>query len=493
MAEGSQRGVGERGSLPLALIVVILVAGLMVVLVARTIATQNQVRFDQGFHGALPVADAGIDHGKFLLNNDAELLCEDDNTSYSATDFPTNCSAVIEGEIDGKPYTFTLTRQGEARWEIDSLGQDPATERERRVVATLRAEPVIDVAFFSDLGFTVVGGNMADSYNSESGDWCTGRGYMATNGVATFEGQAQPEDHCHEPVNQRTIDRLFLYNIDPEDGEGLPPSEGTTSETYPAGDRCNPINHANCRAHSETGHDGREWLEPLMFDEPLNIEGLEDESFLEDAIASEVCDGASAYRTSQGRDGDDTLDEGVLRPADNGIEHDIIFPHGYEGDFHCFETLRFDAHTAIDVEEDGPPVIIVVQKEVIIDGGGSNPQAPGGAKHVGCDESPDGFCVRGAVDGDGNVVPTNASSPDSTRLWIFTLGDITVGNHAHFAGVLWGPKSNCGGGSQADIYGSLICRNAGNLGGWRFHFDDELGGITSGSFAVAEWTEETRD
>ena len=480
-----KRDGGQRGSLPLALLVVIIVAGLMVVLVARTIATQSQVRFDQGFHGALPVADSGVDLAKFMLNNDAELEpddeCADASEPLPASEFPVGCAtAEADHEIAGKPYTYTLSRTGSERWTVESIGIDPDSGEQRRIVAVFEQSPLIDLALFADVFLNLGGGNQADSYNSDhpsvddgwSTDpesWCTRLGFVATNGSINFSGAASP-DTCHVP-DQRTVDRVFLHHFDPDE------VDGTTDDT-PGGERCgNPLTHANC-TEREAG--GETWHKPGTEEEPFELEGLGDEQFIAQALDELAgCEEVTFKTGDEGgvlAAGELTFDE--LNEDEDPEDH-IELPGDLEGSpFHCYDTLRFDVDTTIDAE-DGRVIIIV--DELIIDGGGV-----GQAVHVNCGGSPDDRCVRGPIAAGGG-----ASTPSADELWIYVRTEVDLGNHSHFAGVIWGPEAACDGGAHADIYGSLVCRSVPhNLGGWRFHYDEQLLGVKRGEYRLVDWTEE---
>lgn len=469
----------EHGSLPLALLASIIVAGIVVVLVVRIVATQNQVRFDQGYHASLPVADAGTNLGKFWLNNDNELQATGadaacDDALYKPGDYPVGCSTPPETRtIEGDEYTFTLTKIADQEWEISSIGEDAASGERRQAVATIRERPLVDVALFSDFLINFSGSNAADSYTSDpsvaTGDsWCTGRGFIATNGDLDLSGTSGGP--CH--TLNRTIDRGHLHDTD-----GYPITNAT--ETYPGGDRCEHAGGgggANCRTVSE---DSPEYLEPEIFEEPLDLASESKVAFIDHAL--KACDDAGVTVPGTMRTSDLTpsgeLQQGTFDPDKSALDQPFEFPGEVDGPFHCADSLYFDVSTSINATSDDP-VIIVVRDTVTIKG----QAGPGPEAHVGCGG---GLCVAGDPSGAG------ASRPDAARLWIFTNGDITFGNHSAFAGVMWGPGGECDGDAQAEIFGSLICGSLPhNLGGWRFHYDDALAQVSSGEFYTSTWREE---
>ena len=484
------RRYSERGSLPLALLAAIIVAGLVVVLVARIIATQGLARFDEGFHASLQVADAGVNVGKFWLNNgtllegvagttgDAGESCDG---PYAPRDFPIGCTTEPETrEIDGSPYTFSLERLSEFEWEVISTGGRSIAlgdDVERRVVAILTERPLVDVALFAETFINFSGNNAADSYTSNSmvpqdESWCTGHGMIATNGSTNFSGTSGGA--CH--TLNRTIDGLHLHDWDKDD-------EASATDEAPGGDRCEHqgggADGANCKEVSE--EDPR-YLAPQTYEPPLEYGTEKNIAFIDEAL--EACDKAKAtipgtYSTSSGIADNDRLNPGVIR---SGTFEDgsIDFPGEVDGPFHCFESLYFDVNTEIDpVGND--PVILVVQNDVTLKGQAGK----GDPAHVGCKGEE---CVAGDPTGDG------ASRPDASRLWIFTNGDVTFGNHSAFAGVMWAPAADCDGDAQAEIFGSLICGELPhNLGGWKFHYDEALANVSSGEFFASSWREEFLD
>ncbi len=269
MSERIRSFRSERGSLPLALLVGIIVAGLIVVLVARTASSQRQVQFDQSYHGALPVADTAAEIAKFRLNNEMLLTSADDGKEYEPAEFPPGHRTEDETqEIDGRSFTWSMLREP-GHWEVDATSIDTRGRSDvtRRVVVELRDQPLLSIAAFADIAFQMSGANTADSYSSTTADWCTGRGYVASNGVVTFEGVASPGACASVRPTGRTVDRVILYNW-----QGDNVGEGATEE-LPGGDRCgqqlgNNVDpdHPNCK---ELDHPDGEFLAPQLVIEPI--------------------------------------------------------------------------------------------------------------------------------------------------------------------------------------------------------------------------------
>jgi hypothetical protein len=57
---------------------------------------------------------------------------------------------------------------------------------------------------------------------------------------------------------------------------------------------------------------------------------------------------------------------------------------------------------------------------------------------------------------------------------------------------IYAPESECGGNpsnAQAEIFGSLICRDITNQGGWGFHYDQQLLTLGDGNYQMHAWWE----
>lgn len=102
-------------------------------------------------------------------------------------------------------------------------------------------------------------------------------------------------------------------------------------------------------------------------------------------------------------------------------------------------------------------------------------------------------------DAEFNCSPTackddGTSRPETAALQIYSLGDeVRLGNHGQYAFALAAPEANCRGNpsnSQAMIYGSMLCGDLSNQGGWNFAFDERLADLSIGNWSVSDWREE---
>lgn len=507
----------ENGSLPLALLVAIIVAGLVVVLIARTLTAQRQVQYDQAFHGALPPAEAGGEITKFRLNNSTDLMWENAGGTVEARDpseFEVGDFTVPETQqIDGIDYTWFATR-GDGHWRVDTTAVDDAGRStvDRHTVVTLRESPLVDLAAFADVFLNLSGSNTADSYNSETKEWCTGNGLTGSNGAVVFQATGSggdcPAEHApnngHE-LTQRSVDGVTLYDFDPDAVAGV-------TEELPGGYRCgqagggpidedDPVNspdHANCKElqgvanATYPGPENQTYLRPVTDPEERDLATNEAIAFMQDAF--DLCNTLSGDETQGDFEASDfdtggvaTISPAVLPSAAGQVMSAIDFPMD-RGSFSCWDNAYFDMDTVVDTDRDDP-VVMFVKGDVIMRGS----PGPGGQRvDVNCGGAADG------VDDDQCLELDLADGfPIPDRLWIFVQGggSVQVRNQSNFAGVIWAPRALCEGApsgassAQVDIYGSMICSTISNQGGWAFHYDDILGETGDGDFYRSQWAE----
>lgn len=86
------------------------------------------------------------------------------------------------------------------------------------------------------------------------------------------------------------------------------------------------------------------------------------------------------------------------------------------------------------------------------------------------------------------------SRPETGALQIYSTGDeVKLGGHGKYAFALAAPRADCTGNpstSQAMIYGSMLCGDMTNQGGWTFAFDERLANLSIGAWRVTDWREE---
>ncbi len=142
----------ERGSLPVAMLAILIVGSLMTVLVGTVVVGQRQTRFDQGFEQSLQVAETGLDRIVYLIES-----------GQRTDDF-----SVPETVVAGGRYSGAADRTGRD-WVVTATGT--AADGTRRTVAlTLSRKSVFGVAAYGRTLVELRGANSADSYRSGAFD-----------------------------------------------------------------------------------------------------------------------------------------------------------------------------------------------------------------------------------------------------------------------------------------------------------------------------------
>lgn len=451
-------GRHERGSVVLALLVAIVVAGLTVTVVASTVTGQRAARFDGEFTNTLHVAEAGVSEVLYKLNNGL----------ITGAHAPLSGS----GQANGTPYAWTADWDGERGWTVRSTG-GAAGAVQRTVEAIIEELPRFHLAAFSDYLLQFGGFNNADSYNSNSGAWCTGKGRVGSNDALVFPGGATGSNACHTS-GDRTVDGVDLF--DWEDNPGDPDD--------PANPRCTHNTGTPNNCYDAAGeprfvtHDA-----PILFDsgDERDVGSI---AWMQDALSR--CKAAGQFGTEWRTSVDGsplrpagTTDGPLLNPADPSDSRRI----------RCFQRVVFDDHTVLDGASADNPVVMVVEETVFVARDKKTPS--GGAQH------PHVHCV-GCVPGPGGATPVAAAlqiyTPSQQNPAAHDGNVVTIRQQSVFAGTLVAPRGACGGltgsGAGVHVYGTLLCGSIRNVGGWQFHFDEALLGFGNGKHVVSRWSEQ---
>jgi hypothetical protein len=275
----------QRGSIPLALLVVIVMGGLTAAITATTVGGTRAARFDSSYTTAIQGADAGVQQAALQIQS---LPANSSTTSLTSTGTQT---------IGGVEYQWTATRPSASslEWTVDAVGRSNTevdTGASRRVLATVRDQPRFFLAAYADQQLTFRGSNTADSYSSDTGAWFTGNGIIGTNGDIQLNGASTGVDQVH------------LYNWDNY--------KGTVTGTRTT--RCRHQGGTNCD-------------DPVKIGPRLDIGDITETQFIRDAL--EACEDALAAG--------DSLSTWVAS-ANGGV-----MPAGVR----CYDSVIFDVDTTI--------------------------------------------------------------------------------------------------------------------------------------------------
>lgn len=492
MSERTVTATDERGSLPLALLVVIVVAGLASVLIARVVVGERTVRFDNTFTRELHTADAGVAEALFRISEDVGSIRQ---TSIGA-------SEPLSGAVNGQEFNALVERIGSREWRITSVSREAGAAAgsgpERTVVAEIIEEPLFYPGAFGDSLIQLNGANRVDSYHSKQPDssgvctvpaercrWGTDpifgteNGSLGTNGEFDFQGGGAGD--VVRPGG------AFLYDWAENPGQGI-------DTNPPFGDRCDGL---PCTVEYVSTV-----LAPLEYDTPEKMAFI-DEKFADGGgcfdvtgdrfdIPSSTLEGETTVVRGPGTGSNTTstltsyasmkgwADPGPTHPMDPAFQN-----------YFCATSLQFydDVNLQADVDSDNPVVIFVRNS---VSQGSPNKRvaciAPDGAE---CHSDPD-------LSGDTTADPPR---PVADWLQVYVAGlptttssgsDVSFRAGGRVAGVFYAPRSVCGspGSGGLDVYGIVMCRSMQNVGNWKFHFDDNLGDRGTASFVIGSWNEE---
>lgn len=191
--------------------------------------------------------------------------------------------------------------------------------------------------------------------------------------------------------------------------------------------------------------------------------------FIEQALDASWCTASIAtYRSSV---------NGALRPG---------MGPGPKGEY-CYSSMFFDTDTSIAPLEAGRKddhVIVYVSGDV----------SSANQSRVNCAE-----CIArnfGSSVSTADIESMLADNPPAAMdLQIYSSGQsVTLGNHTHIGAAIYAPSASCHGNpsnAQGYIYGSMLCNDINNQGGWSFWFDERLEDIGASEWRISGIREES--
>lgn len=424
---------GERGSVPLALLVVIMMAGLTTATLSRTITEQRSTRFDNEFTTAVHAGEAGIAEGVFRLNN--QLVTGD--------------AASGAGDANGYAYTWEARRDGYGQWTVTSSGVGPDGV-ERTLVAEVSDRPIFDLALATHIGIEFAGGNTADSYHSGLQRRCSTSPNPNCFGVIASNGDI---DMGSSGASTNYADRVHVHDW------------ANPANTGPG--RCSPTGSVYC--DEAFGH-------RRNLDDPLDIRG--DVLLVEEL--RDACTAAAAFSTwrasavAPANNATATLD----LPAANALSHPDV------GAFHCLSELVFDRNTVLPSTVTAQaPYFLVVRDTIRVDGHVKVNCAACGSSFPASPSMPVAPALQILTVADDGMLGSNV------------LAAVQIRQHAKLGAAIYAPNASCGNqqgsNAQVEIYGAIVCKAVLNQGGWRFHYDEALlDGLRTGRYFIDRWREE---
>jgi hypothetical protein len=451
----------EQGSMPMALLVSIVVAGLVAVLFASVRQSEQTVRFDRSFTNAVQVADAGVQDAYHQMNNQLITL----DVGQSAGPFTT--------DLAGREATWTIRRETPRRFEVISTGRE-ADGVERTVVVSLEQESLFFPGAFGDRLVAMNGtSTQIDSYESRSAnalcspattdlcwgtdpDFGTRKAALGTNNDFDFSGNVK-------------VMRAVLYDWAENPGTG-------TTAANPGGSRCkgNPCTP-----------------EILRFeDDKLDYGSDEQMQFVADKL--DACEGRwlNGMKNPVLGAGMKKSDPPIVLSPFSKVAADNEGSPADPGwkNYWCADSLQVLHDVVLHPDASPETPVVIFLRNSYSQAGHTEVHCRSGAaecpKDIGSPTKTTGWrSIRPKAAALQIYVQTEAASKGA---------NVMVDQHGVFAGVMYAPRATCGssGNAGVHVYGSLICRNIDNVGNWIFHYDDALSDYGRGRYTMASWREE---
>jgi hypothetical protein len=177
----------ERGSIAIAMTVMMILSILSVAVLARSLVSLSQVRRGQDFVAALAAADGGLSDALFRIDQAGE-------------------DAVIagSGDVGDGAFEYVATRESNDRFTVQVKGEVNGSGH--AVEATVSRKQKFPYALFSNQGLTLNGNNGANIYSFENvGGPATGKARLGSNraivvnsgqGAGDFQDFYAPNGSC---------------------------------------------------------------------------------------------------------------------------------------------------------------------------------------------------------------------------------------------------------------------------------------------------------
>ncbi|MEX0658356.1 MAG: hypothetical protein WD080_04420, partial [Egibacteraceae bacterium] len=203
---------GDRGSIPLSLLVMLVISGLVVVMLGTTVSAQRQARHDRDFTTVLYAADAAVEQAQFRLRASMSAAPRMPVVDSTLAGVQESCPLLgvswcfVGGSAETGRYQWYAQRLGYTRsWEVTAVGERNGVQRRLRVIVEEGRR--FFAAAFADSIANFGNNNVADSYDSgrppRTSRWPgPGRaGWVGSNGPVETGGSST------------RIDGLQMFNL----------------------------------------------------------------------------------------------------------------------------------------------------------------------------------------------------------------------------------------------------------------------------------------
>lgn len=423
---------GEDGSIAVTMMVTTVTIALTAAMLTTVFRDIRVSRRNGDVANALQIADAGVNDAVKSLRNAT-------GTVGVCANFPTLPGFKRTNTLAGGTYTYCAAQDadslGRTVWHIDALATD-VTGVQRRLRSDAVSEPRFPNAINVIASGSFSSGFSVDSFKDEI-NRCTGKGKVGTNDPDNFtfgNNGNNASENCQNNPNG-----TFPY---PPDGCIAYSRNG--DETI----RANTIGSGQCPPSATTAESPE-----------LPTQGFSNPTVYDYSGANYTCDAAGELVAGKIYwFGSVTLGEGCAFASAGP-----------------FPTMA-------------APTIIYANSLTIAGGHGQGSDNP-------INKPPNSAAVCGSTHG------VSGSNAWYCPGWAGALqinvngGPVTFsGNHSTFWGVITAPNSSVtwsgGGGSQWEIFGSLTAGSITGATQAKWHYDENLGVLTTGRYFAQHWREE---
>lgn len=497
----------DGGSVVLALLASLMVGSLVLVITATAIGGQKVIRFDRDFSAVIAAADAGVQDALHRFNTGRNpstpmpaLTSTQPNVVTCQPPLST-AQRCIQGTAGGATYQWYAVKVLGREWDVHSRGE--RNGRVRTVVARLVENREFFASAFADTEIFFTGGNVADSYSSGAPGPAAYTPRAGRFGVLGSNGPLKVP-------NSTVMDGAQLWNFAPTPagytGPLPAPSDNlstrcpnfptiglTVPAQYPASSyspsmslgvvdppgplvACSP--DAALRPSSGYAYQERIANRRVMSPSLGELESRRNACI---NAAGGVFTNIPSFKSSL----TPTLSPATAAAPASGLVR--VPPVTVNGKttpgFYCFRNtgsgpsavaVDFDANFAVSGASATNPVEIVAL---------GNVKSLGGSTTL-------INCANCDVGGMASKTPSAAA----LRIYIAptpsgTFGSFDASTKKFMSFALSAPMSECTGGSQNEVYGSLICKRLQTQGGWGFHYDVALADIGNNTFTIQRYEE----
>lgn len=433
------RNQGEQGSIAITVMVSVIATAVTAALLTTVYRDIRVSRRSGDAANALQVADAGLNDAVKSLRTAAAVV-------GGCPGHPTTLAFSRTSSLAGGTYTYCAfpdhDATGRAIWHIDTTATD-ATGVKRRLRAEAVSEPLFPNAINVIASGSFSSGFSVDSFKDEV-NRCTKKGIVGTNSPSSFtfgNNGNNASDNC-----QNTPNGTF-----PHPPDGCVAYSNNGSATIPA----SAIGPGQCPpGHTTTASPkfvAEAFETPKTFDYPAGSTTAGD-NFTCSASTPLVAGKVYNY-------GSVTLAEGCSFP------------------------------TAGPWPTMAAPTRIFTNSLTLAGGAGASSLNA-------INKPPDNATVCGPTHGAGGEIGKLYCPGWAGGLQIYVTGGLVkfTGNHSTFWGVITAPNSTVtwsgGGGSQWEIWGSMVAGSITGAVQAKWHYDESLGRLTSGRYFPKNWREE---